>query len=220
MKSRLTLLCATAPLLSSLCSGFLQQQQQQHPVRRVGVSASPRLVQIPSTRPFLPHSQIFPPPRAFPACLRPAPPAGRPIRPARSPGNADEELRRRCSPSWGLFLPQQGTASPWGRDSHPKGITSPSPGCGCHTEGQGALEPLAELCLFSSPSPVASIGVREIQIFNPTKSFLLLPANIQGKGGRGDGRGTLGSQILQLSPAKARREGWAGVSAHIAQGNC
>lgn len=65
--------CSVPQFLSfpSLCSGSLgqQQQQQQHPVCRVCVSASPRLVQSPSTRPFPPHSQIFPQPRAFPALV-------------------------------------------------------------------------------------------------------------------------------------------------------
>lgn len=49
----------------SLWSGFLGQQQ--HPVSRVCVSTSPRLVQSPSTCPFPSCSQFFPQPRIFPA---------------------------------------------------------------------------------------------------------------------------------------------------------
>lgn len=52
-------------LFSPLWSGFLGQQQ--HPVFRVCVSSSARLVQSPSACPFPPLSQFFPQPRVFPA---------------------------------------------------------------------------------------------------------------------------------------------------------
>ena len=216
--------------LSSLLfgQGFLGQQQQ-HPVVRVCVSSSPRLVQSPSTCPFWPSAPFFTQPRVFPALGW-----GKHYQITSNAANlhpkgAHEMLMRMPWGQQGTYYPVQEHACMlsfvWGFFSHSK-ERAPS-GTGAHPPGNntagitfsrlqfvdltgargsdcpGALcwapAELAVLTLLA-----ASITARGVSGFQQHKEFVPPVREYPRKAGRCGGNNTLGSQILQLFCSQSR----------------
>lgn len=199
--------CITAPPdppLPFSLPGFLGQQQ--HPVCRVRVSSSPRLVQSPPERPFptIPTAQ-----RPSSPWLRQRASSAAESAPEWSPWNADEDAERPMgdiipsagAPSNALLgqLPTAGRQSPF-----PKGCSAPESTAvpGLQPMGWEHCALLAVPALLAAPAAVR--GVSDFQ-------FLPHLSGYPRKGGRAFGA----FRSFERSAAKAKRPQGLGMCEYI-----